>query len=52
MFASWSAGEFGNVGATEWLEVRTTTSDVEKKKISPVPHVLNVSLFSGLFVLC
>lgn len=22
MFASWSAGEYGNVGATEWLEVR------------------------------
>lgn len=23
MFASWSAGEYGSVGATEWLEVRT-----------------------------
>lgn len=22
MFASWSAGEYGSVGATEWLEVR------------------------------
>lgn len=21
MFASWSAGEYGSVGATEWLEV-------------------------------
>lgn len=25
MFASWSAGDFGAVGATEWLEVRLTT---------------------------
>lgn len=23
MFASWSAGEYGSVGATEWLEVRS-----------------------------
>lgn len=23
VFASWSAGEYGSVGATEWLEVRT-----------------------------
>lgn len=23
VFASWSAGDFGIVGATEWLEVRT-----------------------------
>lgn len=23
MFASWSAGEYGNIGATEWLEVST-----------------------------
>lgn len=22
MFASWSGGEYGSVGATEWLEVR------------------------------
>ncbi len=22
VFASWSAGEYGSVGATEWLEVR------------------------------
>lgn len=24
VFASWSAGEYGNVGATEWLEVGNT----------------------------
>lgn len=23
VFASWSGGEYGSVGATEWLEVRT-----------------------------
>lgn len=22
LFASWSAGEYGSVGATEWMEVR------------------------------
>lgn len=24
VFASWSGGEYGNIGATEWLEVRLT----------------------------
>ncbi len=23
LFVSWDGGDFGNVGATEWLEVRT-----------------------------
>lgn len=34
VFASWSAGEYGSVGATEWLEVRTKVLalDVPKKE--------------------
>lgn len=24
VFASWSAGEYGSIGATEWLEVRVS----------------------------
>ncbi|GLD73326.1 transferrin receptor protein 2-like isoform X2 [Lates japonicus] len=30
LFVSWDAGEFGNVGATEWLEVRPLYSQAER----------------------
>lgn len=37
MFASWSAGEYGNIGATEWLEVTIKLLYVHKgKQISTV----------------
>lgn len=41
MFASWSAGEYGSVGATEWLEVSTTLlyPHVQKRKESAVTRL-------------
>jgi hypothetical protein len=30
VFASWSAGEYGSVGATEWLEVSTAQTHCVK----------------------
>uniref|UniRef100_A0AAZ1X8F4 Transferrin receptor protein 1 n=1 Tax=Oreochromis aureus TaxID=47969 RepID=A0AAZ1X8F4_OREAU len=45
VFASWSAGEYGSVGATEWLEVRSvvhvnTRQDGFKVAASPLLHSL------------
>uniref|UniRef100_A0AAY5ET62 Transferrin receptor protein 1 n=1 Tax=Electrophorus electricus TaxID=8005 RepID=A0AAY5ET62_ELEEL len=34
VFASWSAGDFGSIGSTEWLEVHTGTSDVGAKTVT------------------
>lgn len=43
IFASWSAGEYGSVGATEWLEVRFAFLLVEAR-INPCPSA-NVLFF-------
>lgn len=49
MFASWSAGEYGSVGATEWLEVRTAY--LLKGNACCIDSVLTCLIcFVGLFV--
>lgn len=55
VFASWSAGEYGNIGATEWLEASTEKLSVHgqrncclKKKNN---NILLLCLFSELHVL-
>uniref|UniRef100_A0A4W6C065 Transferrin receptor protein 1 n=1 Tax=Lates calcarifer TaxID=8187 RepID=A0A4W6C065_LATCA len=43
VFASWSAGEYGSVGATEWMEVRISSSPGDnrfKVAASPLLHSL------------
>lgn len=43
VFASWSAGEYGSVGATEWLEVRT--AQLWTNNSSSLEMSINVSGF-------
>lgn len=46
MFASWSAGEYGSVGATEWLEVRLLRFEKQPRHAAAIIH--HVGVCSGL----
>lgn len=46
MFASWSAGEYGSVGATEWLEVRLARFQKQARRAAALIH--RVGVYSGL----
>lgn len=49
MFASWSAGEYGSVGATEWLEVRLARLEKQPRQAAAIIH--DVGVCSGLSVI-
>lgn len=52
MFASWSAGEYGNIGATEWLEA--STDQLYEQRVEIVDGKSNIPplcLLPGLHVL-
>lgn len=47
MFASWSGGAYGSVGATEWLEVRLFAHLMKLRRHSAaISH--DVGVYSGL----
>lgn len=48
VFASWSAGEYGSVGATEWLEVRLAPFEKQPRQAAAIIH--DVGVYSGLSV--
>uniref|UniRef100_A0A4W5KUE1 Peptidase M28 domain-containing protein n=1 Tax=Hucho hucho TaxID=62062 RepID=A0A4W5KUE1_9TELE len=48
LFVSWDAGDFGNVGATEWLEVGTDSS---LSSSLPLSLFLGLSLERGMHLL-
>lgn len=46
MFASFSAGEYGSVGATEWLEVRLARFATQPHQAAVI--IQDVGVYSGL----